>query len=167
MRNYITLFFFLLFAVGCTSSSVYQSGGGAGTVQGISAINVEMSEKMHPESREWYRQNAVSGALYQTIQKELQKNGKWGTGSQTLHVSVTDFRVRSGSQVFWVGVMAGSDYVAAEVEARQGDTTVKKFAAGAKSLHSATSGLLTGKLTSRRRVETLCKSVAKNLVEQL
>jgi hypothetical protein len=163
------LFFAALsFLCGCSSSRVLQTSGTTAPVGHISEIKVNLQHgKIKAQDEETYHVNSVSGAIRQALIDELQQCGKLSNSGVTIEMDVTAFRLRSGTEVFWLGVMAGSDYLAGSITVKDGDRIIKTFAASAKGTESAWSGMATGRLTGNSRVDLFCRSIAKKITSQL
>ncbi len=152
----------------CSSARVFQTGGAATYSGVISEVTVAVKPgSLDAGAHTDYRSNSVSGALRTALLEELRRKGKTGQQGATLEFTVTDFRLRSGSAVFWVGVMAGTDRLAGTVTVRQGSTVVKTFEASAKGNESAWSGMALGRVGAGSRVDVFCRMIARDIAEQL
>ena len=80
---------------------------------------------------------------------------------------MTDFRLRSGSAVFWVGVAAGGDHISGTATLRDGDTVLKTFDASAKGIDSAWSAMALWRVSAGRRADHFAKLIARKIVKQL
>lgn len=67
--------------------------------------------------------------ITQDIELRLQQNSSYdaNNGGLALHLNVTAFRLRSGASAFWLGVMAGADIIAVDVDVKKGSKIVKSF----------------------------------------
>jgi len=156
------------FATGCSSARVFQTSGGLAPLDGVADVVVVVDEDSLPKKNlSYYRSNSMSGAIRSALVKELRKREKIGERGLTLEFEVTDFRLRTGSQVFWLGVMAGSDYLAGTVTVSDQSGVLKTFDASAKGLESLWSGLALFRITAGRRADVFCKMIAKKVVKQL
>ncbi|MCK6557213.1 hypothetical protein L6Q96_21945 [Candidatus Binatia bacterium] len=100
--------------------------------------------------------------LRAAIEGELSKKGKLDENSpRVLNVEITDFRLRSGALVFWLGIMAGVDTLDVGVQVRDGEQVVRSYTTGVGS-----SGIAGG-LTSSSRFQPMADVVAERVVEQL
>jgi hypothetical protein len=99
--------------------------------------------------------------------EELRDKGKIAATGVTVEFLVTDFRLRSGSQVFWLGVMAGSDHLAGTVTVKNGTTVLKTFDASAKGNESLWSGLVTARITTGSRANVFSEKIARKIADQL
>lgn len=157
-----------MITTGCSSARVFQTSGGLAPLEGVVEVVVVVDEDSLPQKNlSYYRSNSMSGAIRSALVKELRKRDKLGEGGITLEFEVTDFRLRTGSQVFWFGVMAGSDYLAGTVTVSDETGVLKTFDASAKGLESLWSGLALFRLTAGRRADVFCKMIAKKVVKQL
>jgi hypothetical protein len=154
--------------VSCSSSRVLQTSGSAAPTGLIAEVKVELKpEGMKQEDQEAYRANSMSGAIRAALLDELRRQKKLADDGATIDISVTDFHLRTGTEVFWIGVMAGSDYLAATVTVKRGDAVLKTFEASAKGSESAWSGLVLGRVSSNSRADLFCRMISKRVMSQL
>ena len=114
-----------------------------------------------------YRTNSISGSIRTALLDELRRKGKVAAQGATVEFTVTDFRLRSGSAVFWVGVMAGGDRLAGTVTVKNGATILKTFEASAKGNESAWSGMALGRVSAGSRADVFCRMIAEDIANQL
>jgi hypothetical protein len=156
-----------LLSVGCSSSRVFQTSGSSERVLAISDVEVVQSSVLSGEAESSYRQNSMSGAIREALLNELRRKGKLDPSGATIKFAATDFRLRSGVAVAWIGVMAGDDYLSGTIIVKRGDAVLKSFEASAKSSDSAWSATATGHLSSNSRADLFCRMIAKKIVTQL
>ena len=168
LRSQVAFLLVVVLAAGCSSARVFQTSGPITPLEGVAEVLVVVDEDSLPNKNlSYYRSNSMSGAIRSALVKELKKRGKLNNRDVTLEFKVTDFRLRTGSQVFWFGVMAGSDYLAGTVTVSDETGVLKTFDASAKGLESLWSGLALFRLTAGRRADVFCKMIAKKVVKQL
>lgn len=114
-----------------------------------------------------YRANSMSGAIRAALVKELRKGDKLADSGAVIEFCVTDFQLRTGTEVFWIGAIAGSDYLAGTVAIKNGETVIKTFEASAKGSESAWSGMVLGRVSANSRADLFCRMIAKRIVQQL
>jgi hypothetical protein len=105
----------------------------------------------------------MSGAIRSALLTELAGQGKTAPTGVTVEFAVTDFRLRSGTEVFWLGVMVGSDYLAGTVTVKDGTKVLKTFEASAKSSDSAWSSMATGRVSGDSRANLFCRMIARQI----
>jgi hypothetical protein len=155
-------------AVGCSSARVYQTSGTAASVGAVSDVQVAlMPGALDADAETDYRANSMSGAIRSALLEELRRRGKIATEGATVEFTVTDFRLRSGSAVFWVGGMAGSDRLAGTVTVKNGATILKTFDVSAKGNESAWSGMALGRVSAGSRADVFCHLIARDIADQL
>ena len=152
-------------AIGCTSSRVFQTAGTATPTPLVSDVEVTLDANFSPSPA--YRSISMSGTIRHALIKELRRKKRLGPGGTTLEFVVTDFRLRTGSAVFWTGIMAGGDHVAGIVTLREGGTQAKTFDVSAKGIDSMYSGIFMLRLTSGSRADHFAKMLAAEIVDQL
>ncbi len=161
-------FLVCIFAAGCSSSRVYQTSGSDVPVGTVSEVLVTVRPgSLDAGSESWYRANSMSGTIRSALMEELRDKGKIAATGVTVEFLVTDFRLRSGSQVFWLGVMAGSDHLAGTVTVKNGTTVLKTFDASAKGNESLWSGLVTARITTGSRANVFSEKIARKIADQL
>jgi len=157
-----------LLCAGCSSSRVFQTSGSATHIGAIRDVQVALANTQANSAVEAaYNYNSMSGAIRQALIDALSKKGQIADSGDLMEITVTDFRLRSGVAVFWIGVMAGDDYLAAKVTVRRGGVILKSFDASAKSSDSAWSAMATGRVTSNSRADLFCRMIAKRIVKEL
>lgn len=155
-------------ALGCSSARVFQTSGTAASVGAISDVQVALKPgALDADTETDYRTNSISGSIRTALLTELRTRGKIAARGATVEFTVTDFRLRSGSAVFWIGVMAGGDRLAGTVTVKNGATVLKTFEASAKGNESAWSGMATGRVTSGSRADLFCRMIARDIADQL
>ena len=152
-------------ATGCTSSRVFQTSGVSTSVSPIADVQVLLDPGFTPTPA--YHSVSMSGTIRHALITELRREGKMDTTGATLEFTVTGFRLRSGSTVFWVGVMAGGDHVSGRVTVRRGDAVLKTFDVSAKGIDSAWSGMFRWRLSAGRRADRFARMIAEEIVKQL
>jgi hypothetical protein len=162
------LFAICILAVGCSSARVFQTSGTSAAVGAVSDVQVTLRPgALDADAASDYRSNSISGTIRTALLSELSRKGKTASQGVTVEFAVTDFRLRSGAAVFWVGVMAGGDRLAGTVTVRRGATVLKSFEASAKGLESAWSGMALGRISAGSRADVFCRMIAKNIADQL
>ena len=157
-----------IFAVGCSSARVFQTSGTAASVGSVSDVHVALKPgALDADTETDYRANSISGSIRTALLAELSRKGKTAAKGATLEFTVTDFRLRSGSAVFWVGVMAGGDRLAGTVTVKNGATILKTFEASAKGNESAWSGMALGRISAGSRADLFCRMIARDIAKQL
>ena len=153
---------------GCSSARVFQTSGSMGSVGTVSDVHVSIHPgSLDVDTESYYRTNSISGLLRTAVLAELRRKGKVDTNGAKIEISVTDFRLRSGSAVFWVGVMAGSDHIASVIVVKKGNISLKTFEASASGNESLWSALATGRLSTGSRANLFCQMIARNIASQL
>ena len=157
-----------IFAVGCSSARVFQTSGTAASVGAVSDVRVTLKPgALDSDTETDYRANSISGSIRTALLAELRRRGKTAAQGATVEFTVTDFRLRSGSAVFWVGVMAGGDRLAGTVTVKNGATVLKTFEASAKGNESAWSGMALGRVSAGSRADLFCRMIAHDIANQL
>jgi hypothetical protein len=156
----------VLLLCGCSSARVMQTSGSTDSIGSIAEVVVAKGE-LHREAETSYNVNSMAGEIRQAILDELKRRGKHASDGATIEFTVTDCRLRSGVAVFWVGVMAGDDYLTGTAVVKRGDTILKSFEASAKGSESAWSGMATGRISERRRAALFCRMIAERIVSEL
>ncbi len=155
-------------AVGCSSARVYQTSGTTASVGAVSDVQVALKPgALDAGAATDYRANSMSGAIRSALLAELRHKEKIAAEGATVEITVTDFRLRSGSAVFWVGVMAGDDRFAGTVTVKNGATILKTFDASAKGNESAWSGMALGRVSAGSRADVFCRMIARDIANQL
>lgn len=153
---------------GCSSSRVFQTSGRAESVGAVSDVLVVLKPGvLDPDTETDYRTNSMSGAIRSALLAEIRTRGKIASEGAVVEFTVSDFRLRSGSAVFWVGVMAGGDRLAGSVALKRGTSIVKTFDVSAKGNESAWSGMALGRISAGSRADVFCRMIAKNIADQL
>ncbi len=155
-------------AVGCSSARVFQTSGTDGSVGAVSDVQVSLKPGTLDASAESdYRANSISGSIRSALLAELRRKGKTAAQGATVEFTVTDFRLRSGSAVFWSGIIAGGDRLAGTVTVKNGATVLKTFEASAKGSESAWSGMALGRVSAGSRADLFCRMIARDIANQL
>jgi hypothetical protein len=157
----------LICVVGCTSARVMQTSGSNDPIAIRDVTVVVRPDAISKDQESAFRSYAMSGAIRSALLDEIKRRGKLATSGPTLEFSVTGFRVRSGSTLFLVGVMAGSDHLSGVVTVTDEAGVVKTFEAGARGNDSAYSGLFMWRLSATRRADLFSRMIAKRVVDQL
>lgn len=155
-------------AVGCSSARVFQTSGNDVTVGAISDVQVMLKPgALDADAETDYRSNSISGSIRSALRAELSRRGKIADHGAVVEFTVTDFRLRSGSAVFWIGVMAGPDRLAGTVSVKSGNVVLKTFEASAKGNESLWSGIATGRVSAGSRADVFCRMIARDIANQL
>lgn len=155
-------------AVGCSSARVFQTSGTAASVGAVSDVLVALKPgALDADTETDYRANSMSGSIRTALLAELRGKGKTAPQGATVEFAVTDFRLRSGSAVFWAGVMAGGDRLAGIVTVRNGTTVLKTFEVSTKGNESAWSGMALGRVSAGSRADVFCRMIAREIANQL
>lgn len=120
-----------LIALGCASSGEEEGGyegpearysGSIGTV----AVTIdETSEEAKPDTLIRY---GVPEQVRSEVTTKLRSAGRQSdAGTARMDVKITSFRLRSGASAFWLGYMAGSDFIFVEVTVREGESPIKTY----------------------------------------
>lgn len=152
----------------CSSVKVAQTSGGSERIKSISVVTTSVdANSMASDQASWYRACRGPQIVQSAITDKLRRNGKISSDGPTVEFEATDFKMRSGGAVFWVGVMAGSDYLNGRVIVRSGGRVVRTFEVRASGLESAWSGMALGRLSERSRIEVFARQIADELMKQL
>ncbi len=152
----------------CSSVKVAQTSGASERLPSISRVTTSVDTSSMPsEQASWYRACQGPQIVQSVITDKLRRNGKISSEGPTVEFQATDFKMRSGGAVFWVGVMAGSDYLNGRVIVRSGGRVVRTFEVRASGLESAWSGMALGRLSERSRIEVFARQIADELMKQL
>lgn len=131
----------------------------------VSDVVVVLGDGFTPSAS--YRSVSMSGTIRHALMMELKRKKKLDPTAAVLEFTVTDCRLRTGSQVFWWGVAAGGDHVAGTVTIRLGDQILKTFDASAKGIDSAWSGMALWRLSAGRRADRFARMIARDVVDQI
>lgn len=130
--------------------------------QRISVVAVKLAGEVAADARDSFTEMDGSARLRAATERKIASIGKLDPSShRVLELEVDKYRVRSGATVFWLGIMAGVDYMDVVARVYDGETLVKEFATGA-----GTSGAFAG-LTSSSRFDLLVQAVAERVAEKL
>ncbi len=165
----ITISVFAIAALdGCMSSRVFQTSGTPQPAGIISDVQVIVPKGTFDQATEvWYQENTMSGAIRSALIEELKDYKKLGPSELTIEFTVTGFYLRSFAQIFWFGVMAGSDSLVGNIAVKKGDTVLKTFDVSAKGSDSAWSGTVLLRLSAGGRADTLCSMIAEKIAREL
>jgi hypothetical protein len=152
----------------CTSVRVLQTSGSDDPIVGIKDVAVLVAADAMPRDQEvTFRTYAMAGAVRSALLNELKDHGKLTPDGATLEFSPTGFRLRSGTTLVLVGVMAGSDHLSGTIAIKDGDRVVRTFDAGVNGSDSFYSGLFTWRISASRRADRFCRLIARDVVGQL
>jgi hypothetical protein len=152
----------------CSSVKVAQTSGDSERLPSISRITTSVdANSMTSDQASWYRVCQGPQIVQSVITDKLRRNGKISSDGPSVEFEATDFKIRSGGAVFWVGVMAGSDYLNGRVTVRSGGRVLRTFEVKASGLESAWSGMALGRLSERSRIEVFAQQIADELMKQL
>ncbi len=155
-------------ASSCSSVKIAQTSGASERLTSISRVTTSVNANfMTPDQASWYRSCQGPQIVQSVITDKLQRNGKISFDGPSVEFEATDFKMRSGGAVFWVGVMAGSDYLNGRVTVRSGGRVLRTFKVRASGLESAWSGMALGRLSERSRIEVFARQIADELMKQL
>lgn len=168
IRPYSLVLLSCFWGWGCTSARVAQTTGGDAPVARISEVAVAVRPgALDADTEADYRANAMSGTIRTALVTELRRTGKFASGGGTMDFSVTDFRLRSGAAVFWVGGMSGMDRLAGVVIVRQGGKILKSFEVSAQGRDTGYSGILLGRMSAGSRADAFSRMIAAQIASQL
>ena len=127
LRRPMLLLLFGTLATGCASPS----GGGeinfSGTMSSAPSTRVEVdASALETDRRAAFLAHGGAARVGTAVLQELSSTGKRDAGT-TVQVKITRFRLRSGSNAFWLGAMAGADIIACSVEVFQGGNSTHSF----------------------------------------
>jgi hypothetical protein len=152
----------------CTSVRVLQTSGSSAPVAGIRDVAVVVENGAMPRDQEVaFRSYAMAGAIRSALIGELEDREKLSKDGVTLEFSPTSFRLRSGTTLALVGVMAGSDHLSGTISIKDGEQVLRTFDAGARGSDSFYSGLFTWRLSAGRRADRFCRLIARRVAEDL
>ena len=151
----------ILAVVGCGSARSHPAPVGASVPQ-VGSVIVGLSPDLPTDRRDRLNRLGATFMLKGALEAALAKVGKLDVQSPVaLQVDITKFRLRSGATVFWLGAMAGGDFLDVRAAARDGDRTLRQVDTGAGSL-----GGFAG-LTQDSRFEHLARAVADRVTKDL
>ena len=128
----------------------------------VGSITVTLAPSLEADAKTVFDEVNGTIRLKAAVEGILTKVGRLKPGSpRAMEVEVTDFRLRSGATVFWVGIMAGVDILDVTVTVRDGSQIVRQFSTGVGS-----SGIAGG-LSSSSRFQPMADVVADRVAEQL
>ncbi len=154
--------------MGCSSARLFQTSGTFATVGPVSDVQVTLRPGvLDADVACDYLSNSFAGTIRAVLSCELSPKGKTDSQGPTMEFAVTDFRLRFGAAVFWVGGMAGRVRLVGTVTVRRGATVLKSFEASAKGLESAWSGMALDRISAGSRADVFCRKFAKNFAGQL
>jgi len=164
------LFLLLTLALACgcggsksTSASIDQpsvlsDGSSVGSIN--VARGAQMPEGDHTEQFDKY---SAASALQGQLTSVLRESGQFAEdGPIVVDVTITDFRLRSGASTFWLGFMAGADYIKADVTALRGGATIKTFSTDTSTALGGAANTSPTRRTTRL-INSLAKRIAKGL----
>jgi len=164
----VSLFAFgLLAGTGCTTSRVYQTSGSPSSELTVAEVRVTVSPGLTAGAVTDYNAFAIGGVLRQSLMRELSKQGRLQKGGAELVFNVTGLRIRTGSQITSIGVLAGGDNLSGVATILVNDEPIKTFEATAGGNDSFWSSLFTGRVSGSRRAEYFAQEIARGIVEQI
>ena len=121
------LLLFGTLALGCASPP----GGGeihfSGTLPSGASARVEVdATPLAADRRAAFLAHGGAARVGTAVLQELTNVGKGDAGT-VVKVRITRFRLRSGSSAFWLGAMAGADFIGCTVEVLQGSNSTHSF----------------------------------------
>ena len=138
----------------------FSSAGPSATGGRAITVNVDASQ-LSGDRRAVFLEQAGSQKL---AAKVLERLSEASVGSEpspdTLNITVTHFRLRSGSTGFWLGFMSGTDKLQVSVEAVSGTIVVKKFDTRTAT---AVAGII--RPGSVERFDRMVRSLAQRIVD--
>jgi hypothetical protein len=138
--------------------SALSDGSSVGTIN--VARGAQMPEGDHTEQFDKY---SAASELQAQLTSVLRKSGQFAEdGPIVVDVTVTDFRLRSGAAAFWLGAMAGADFIRADVTARRGGATIKTFSTDTSTALGGAASTSPTRRTARL-VNSLAARIAKGL----
>jgi len=147
--------------VACGSGRSHPAPVGAPVPQ-VGSVVVAVSPDLPADRRDRLTKLGATFMLKGALEAALAKAGKLDAQSPiALQVDITKFRMRSGATVFWLGVMAGGDFLDVRAAAHDGDRTLRQVETGAGSM-----GGFAG-LTQDSRFEHLARAVADRVTKDL
>jgi len=94
----------------------------------IGAVAITLSPDLPESRRTAYAKHQGDAVIQQAIKDAFAERGQWDpTSSQTIHVTVTVFRLRSTANAAINGFFAGIDLLEGQAELRHGDTPVMVY----------------------------------------
>jgi len=131
----------------------------------VQKIDVSIDEsKLNADRVATAKKYELVTRLTSGIQKLLQEQSHYDNneGNITLHISLNNFRLRSGSSAFWLGPMAGADKVSVHVSVKQNGIELQAF-------DTNTSTALGGMVlpAPSQRINRMAKELSKRIVDNL
>ncbi len=153
--------------VGCASApgggTIQFSSTGSSTAGGKAVtVNVD-ADPLQNERRQVFLQQAGSQKIAAKVLEKLSAAGLGGDRSpDALNITVTHFRLRSGSTGFWLGRYARADKLHVSVEVVRGGTVSKRFTTDTST---AVAGLIRPGSVERfdRMVNTLAQRIVAGI----
>lgn len=144
--------------VGCSA----KQGPTGQPVASVAKVLVTLADALDPDDKTDIDEVNGVPRLRAALEDELSRTGRLDPGSpNVLEVQVTDFRLRSGTIVFLVGIISGVDILGVDVEVRDGVRVLRSYSTGVGS-----SGVAGG-LSASSRFQPMADVVAERVVEQL
>ncbi len=128
--SFIVLSFFMVGCSGKQSSNSVEKPGALPSGYLVNNVLVNIDELKLAEDRiTSAKKYEINSRLESGVTTLLQEGSHFDAakGDITLHITLTDFRLRSGASALWLGVMAGADRLAVDVSVSQQGKIVKTF----------------------------------------
>ena len=149
-----------VFLSACSTPDVSRTGN---TLSHSSQVHVDaVAGSLDSETLSWYYENNGNTVLTAAIKKRLAQLPSSKTSGHRFVVGVNSFRLRTTSQRFWVGVMAGTDYIIANVDVFKDGNRINAFEVDATHVFSMTKGY-----SQANRMKKMADTLAENLVNRL
>ena len=157
----------LLAVTGCTTSRVYQTSGSPPSELSVAVVRVTVAPGLPAGAMTDYNAFAIGGVLREALTTELAKKGRLQKDGAELVFNITGLRIRTGSQITSIGVLAGGDNLSGVAKIFVNDEPVQTFEATAGGNDSFWSSLFTGRVSGSRRAEFFAQQIARRIVEKI
>lgn len=161
---FLTVAAFVLGA--CASADVQHKSGSTQRGYKVATIAIEATASTVDKNHgQYFEESGFRTAIETALRSELSRTGHLVATGPALTVKITDVRLRSTGAYVMLGMMAGPDYLDAQVELTENGKVLKSF--------SVTADCLTGTFGnpssagSLSRAEKMSQRLAEKLVEQL
>ncbi len=128
----------------------------------ISSVNVVIGN-IPADRRTAVENHKVASRIQNGVTELLKMQGKYtAKGTAQLDISVTAFRLRSGASAFWLGPMAGADYVSADIDVMENGKNTRTFSTSSSTVMG---GMI--KPSPSQRINGMAKDLSKKIIRQL
>lgn len=156
-----------LVALGCASSpeegEAPHEGSSAPYRGSIGTVSVMIDAAAEASDREMLTRYEVPEQVRSEVTTKLRAAGRQSdAAAASLDIKITRFRLRGGAMAFWLGAMAGSDFITVEATVNDGGAPVKTY-------QTSTSTILGGIafVSPTKRKNRLANTLSTRIVDGL